>query len=392
MAYTPTPPAAPANSEPTRVIVVDDSPFMRDLISQIVRGEPDMRVVATAEDPYDAREKIKVHSPDVVLLDIEMPRMDGLTFLEKIMRLRPMPVVMVSTLTVAGGEATIKALSLGAVDFVSKPSAQVHPDQVEEFAADIVAKVRIAAASVPGIARRGYLNSLSPPRGTSPTLLKGTDAARAGNGLGEMGVLGASAQNALVAIGASTGGIEAITTVICGLPKAMPPVVIVQHLPQPFTRLFAARLNSLCHLRVKEAEQGDVLHPGHVYIAPGNRHLRVARGVSGYVTLLGDDEPAGGHRPAANPLFSSVAKYAGKDAVGVILSGMGADGAAGLLEMRQAGALTLGQDAGSCVVYGMPRAAWELGAVQRQEPLNTIASAIVACLHTLDNAHASRRA
>ena len=383
MAHTPT----PITGEPTRVIVVDDSQFMRDLISQIVRVEPDMRVVATAEDPYDAREKIKLHSPDVVLLDIEMPRMDGLTFLEKIMRLRPMPVVMVSTLTVAGGEATIKALSLGAVDFVSKPSAQVRPDQVEEFAADIVAKVRIAAASAPGIARRGYAgvaNKATTLTPSSPAKSSGDGQARAGLGMG--------ARNALVAIGASTGGIEAITTVVCGLPKTMPPIVIVQHLPQPFTRLFAARLNSLCELRVKEAEQGDVLHPGHVYIAPGNRHLRVGRGVSGYVTLLGDDEPAGGHRPAVNPLFSSVAKYAGKDAVGVILSGMGADGAAGLLEMRLAGALTLGQDAGSCVVYGMPKAAWELGAVQRQEPLNAIASALVSCLHTLDSASTSRRA
>ncbi len=378
----------PSAGEPTRVIVVDDSQFMRDLISQIVRREPDMCVVATAEDPFDAREKIKLHSPDVVLLDIEMPRMDGLTFLEKIMRLRPMPVVMVSTLTVAGGEATIKALSLGAVDFVSKPSAQVRADQVEGFAADIVAKVRIAAASAPGIASRGYT-------GVAGTLTASTPAINAGDGrvaTAAAAKLGVGARNALVAIGASTGGIEAITTVVCSLPKTMPPIVIVQHLPQPFTRLFAARLNSLCELRVKEAEQGDVLHPGHVYIAPGNRHLRVGRGVSGYVTLLGDDEPAGGHRPAVNPLFSSVAKYAGKDAVGVILSGMGADGAAGLLEMRQAGALTLGQDADSCVVYGMPRAAWESGAVQRQEPLSAIASAIVACLHSLDGVSASRRA
>lgn len=351
----------------TRVIVVDDSQVMRDLITQIVNANDDMTVVAAARDPFDAREKIKAHSPDVVLLDIEMPRMDGLTFLERIMRLRPMPVVMVSTLTVAGGQATLRALELGAVDFVPKPSALAQAGVMDEFALEIAAKVRIGAAAAPAIARRAPAGAAVLPPVADP--------------------LGAVARNAVVAIGASTGGIEAITAVLGGLPPAMPPILVVQHLPQPFTRLFAGRLNTLGALRVKEAETGDILHPGHVYIAPGNQHLRLGRGVSGFVARLSSDPQLNGHRPAVDHLFNSVAQQAGRDAVGVILSGMGADGAAGLLAMRQAGAMTLGQDAATCVVYGMPRAAVELGAVMRQAPLERIAGEIVGCLRTLDGSH-----
>jgi two-component system chemotaxis response regulator CheB len=193
------------------------------------------------------------------------------------------------------------------------------------------------------------------------------------------------ARNAVIAIGASTGGIEAITTVLQGLPDSVPPVLIVQHLPQPFTRLFAGRLNSMCALKVKEAAQGDILHPGHVYIAPGNQHLKLGRGVSGWVTLLNDDPLLNGHRPSVDHLFDSVAQQAGRYAVGVILSGMGADGAAGLLRMKQVGAMTVGQDAASCVVYGMPRAAFEMGAVARQVALDGISHEIVACLQSLEN-------
>lgn len=342
------------------------------MIAQIVRGEPDMEVAATAQDPFDAREKIKALSPDVVLLDIEMPRMDGLTFLEKIMRLRPMPVVMVSTLTVAGGRATLRALELGAVDFVSKPAGRAAGDAADMFAADIVAKVRIAAASAPAIARRGL--HVTPGTGDAPAT-----------------ALAVAAGNAVIALGASTGGIEAITTVLCGLPRGIPPLLIVQHLPQPFTRLFAARLNTLCGLKVKEAEQGDILHPSHVYIAPGNRHLQLGRGVSGYSVVLSDEPLLNGHRPAVDHLFSSVARLAGSDAVGVILSGMGADGAAGLLQMRQAGACTLGQDAATCVVYGMPRAAYEIGAVQKQAPLEKIAGEVLSALRNMDKVPSSGR-
>jgi two-component system chemotaxis response regulator CheB len=350
----------------TRVIIVDDSQVMRELIAQIVNGQPDMVVAGTAQDPYDARDKIKALSPDVVLLDIEMPRMDGLTFLEKIMRLRPMPVVMVSTLTVAGGEATLRALQLGAVDFVTKPAMQMSSTLISTFAGDIVSKVRIAAAAAPQIARRGWAGSASVASQVPVTL-------------------GVMARNAVIAIGASTGGIEAITTVLQGLPDSVPPVLIVQHLPQPFTRLFAGRLNSMCALKVKEAAQGDILHPGHVYIAPGNQHLKLGRGVSGWVTLLNDDPLLNGHRPSVDHLFDSVAQQAGRYAVGVILSGMGADGAAGLLRMKQVGAMTVGQDAASCVVYGMPRAAFEMGAVARQVALDGISHEIVACLQSLEN-------
>ena len=351
----------------TRVIIVDDSQVMRELIAQIVNAQADMVVAGVAQDPFDAREKIKALSPDVVLLDIEMPRMDGLTFLEKIMRLRPMPVVMVSTLTVAGGEATLRALQLGAVDFVTKPAMQIGNTLISAFASDIVSKVRIAAAAAPQIARRGWAGSAS--AASQPVV-----------------TLGMAARNAVIAIGASTGGIEAITTVLQGLPESSPPVLIAQHLPQPFTRLFAARLNAMCALKVKEASQGDILHPGHVYIAPGNQHLKLGRGVSGWITLLSDDPLLNGHRPSVDYLFDSVAQQAGRHAVGVILSGMGADGAAGLLRMKQAGAMTVGQDAASCVVYGMPRVAFDMGAVDKQVTLTGIAREIVVRLQSLENA------
>jgi two-component system chemotaxis response regulator CheB len=350
----------------TRVIIVDDSQVMREMIAQIVNAQPDMVVAAMAQDPYDAREKIKALSPDVVLLDIEMPRMDGLTFLEKIMRLHPMPVVMVSTVTVAGGEATLRALGLGAVDFVTKPAMHKSNTMMSTFATDIANKVRIAAAAAPHIARRRWIGA-APATPHLPVTLNVT------------------ARNAVIAIGASTGGIEAITTVLQGLPDSVPPVLIVQHLPQPFTRLFAGRLNTLCTLKVKEAEQGDILHPGHVYIAPGNQHLKLGRGISGWITLLNDDPLLNGHRPSVDNLFDSVAQQAGRHAVGVILSGMGADGAAGLLRMKQSGAMTIGQDEGSCVVYGMPRAAHELGAVAKQVALDAVSHEIVACLQSLEN-------
>ena len=357
----------------TRVIIVDDSPVMREMIAQIVNSQPDMTVAGMAQDPYDAREKIKALSPDVVLLDIEMPRMDGLTFLERIMRLRPMPVVMVSTLTVAGGEATLKALELGAVDFVTKPSAQVARP-IEEFAADVVAKVRAAASAAGGIANRARSGSTAP----------------AASHKGMLPVLGAHAKASVIAIGASTGGIEAITAVLGGLPANTPPVVIVQHLPQPFTRLFAARLDGHYALRVKEAEHGDPLKAGWAYIAPGNKHLTVGKNAAGYISRLDDEAPVNSHRPSVDRLFDSVAQVAATHSVGVILSGMGADGAAGLRRMRDAGAATVGQDEASCVVYGMPRAAYLAGAVGRQVSLNAVASEIVARLLDMDRAKAPR--
>jgi two-component system chemotaxis response regulator CheB len=358
-----------------KVVIVDDSAVMRQMIAQIVGLQPDMTVAATAEDPYDAREKIKSLSPDVVLLDIEMPRMDGLTFLEKIMRLRPMPVVMVSTLTVAGGEATLKALELGAVDFVTKPSAQVART-IEDFATDVVSKVRIAASAAASIANRahGAAASVAPP-----ALHKGMQP-----------VLGANARGSVVAIGASTGGIEAITTVLGGLPANVPPVVIVQHLPQPFTRLFAARLDGQYALRVKEAEHGDALKAGWAYIAPGNQHLTIGQGTGGFIARLDDEPPVNSHRPSVDRLFDSVAHVAAGRAVGVILSGMGADGAAGLRRMRDAGAATIGQDEASCVVYGMPRAAYLAGAVEREVSLSAVAGEAVTRLLDMDRAKARR--
>jgi two-component system chemotaxis response regulator CheB len=328
------------------VLVVDDSPTMRGLISAALRRDPEIEVVGTAADPLEAREAIKRLNPDVITLDIEMPNMNGLEFLEKIMRLRPMPVIMVSTLTQAGADITVAALELGAVDAVGKPGAGMNA--VQAFA-ELAAKVKVAARSR---VRAGA--------GAPPAPLSGPYS---------------PARDHVLALGASTGGVEALLTIVSVLPANCPATVITQHMPATFTRSFAARLDRASAATVQEASDGAPLEPGCVYIAPGgDAHLQVG-GTTPRCRLVRSDAVSG-HRPSIDVLFSSVARL-GRPMTGVILTGMGRDGAAGLLEMRNAGASTLGQDEASCVVYGMPKAAFETGAVQRQLPLGRLPAAIL---------------
>jgi len=332
-----------------RALVVDDSAIMRHLVSAALTRDPDIEVVGTAGDPLEARAAIKALLPDVLTLDVEMPHMSGLEFLEKLMRLHPMPVVMVSSLTHQGAEAAIEALSLGAVDCVGKP---VNTGAGEIFV-DLAAKVKAAAR-----ARVGH-------RTAAPTSSVAADYKS--NGL----VLG---------VGASTGGVEALLTFLSSFPETCPPTVITQHMPASFTRSFADRLDRQCRPKVQEAFDGAPLLPGHVYVAPGGTHHLSVSGSGALRCRLGEEAAVSGHRPSVDVLFGSLARVSGAASVGVILTGMGRDGAEGLLAMRTAGARTLGQDEASSVIYGMPKAAFELGAVERQAPLSRLASmALEAC-------------
>jgi len=340
---------------PVRVLVVDDSAVMRQLLVNLLSADPDIAVVGTAPDPHVARERIKALNPDVVTLDVEMPRMDGLTFLRKIMTLRPTPVVMVSTLTQAGAEVTLEALEIGAVDFVAKPATDLGNARAG-FAAELQGKVKAAARSRVGMRHRGLAQRA--PR--APKM-------RVGSGK-------------VVMIGASTGGVEALKTVLMGLPSDCPPVLVTQHMPPRFTAAFAERLNRECPMAVSEAKADEPIEAGHVYIAPGAYHLQLGRRGGRDICALSETPPVSGHRPSVDVLFHSGAQAAGTKAVGVILTGMGRDGADGLLAMRNAGAVTLGQDEDTSLIYGMPRAAFERGAVMRQCPLTQMADAILdAC-------------
>ncbi len=331
-----------------RVLVVDDSPTMRGLITAVLQSDPDVDVIGQAGDAMEAREAIKKLNPDVVTLDIEMPNMNGLDFLEKIMRLRPMPVIMVSTLTHRGTNATLAALEIGAFDCVSKP----QPGDMRPFA-DLAEKVKAAARSQ----RRPIM---APQPVTPPPAVADYRVGRK-----------------VVAIGSSTGGVEALITVLQKFPANCPPTVITQHMPSTFTKSFAERLNRLCAPVVQEATDGARLEIGKIYLAPGGeRHLQVVNPSAPCCRLV-EREPVNGHRPSVDVLFDSVAELAGRNAVGVILTGMGRDGAAGLLKMRHAGARTLGQNEKTSVVYGMPRVAFELGAVEQQLPLNAIGEEIL---------------
>ena len=330
-----------------RVLVVDDSATMRILISNQLRQDPDIEVVGSAGDPYEAREAIKALDPDVITLDVEMPRMNGLDFLEKIMRLRPMPVVMVSTITQEGAEATLKALELGAVECIGKPT-----DMKAEGFAGLPDKVK--AASQARIVPLGERHATSAPAADYRP------------------------SNRYVAIGSSTGGVEALVSILRGYPENCPPTVITQHMPAGFTRSLAGRLDRLSAAHISEAIDGAPLLPGMVYIAPGGgRHMEVVKSPQGLRVRLREGEAVNGHRPSVDVLFRSMAKAAGPKGVGVILTGMGRDGAQGLKEMSDTGAATIGQDEASSVVYGMPRAAFELGAVQRQLAMHKIARAIL---------------
>lgn len=335
-----------------KVLCVDDSALIRDLMSEIINSHADMEVVATAPDPLVARDLIKRTNPDVLTLDVEMPRMDGIDFLERLMRLRPMPVLMVSSLTQAGSEITLRALELGAVDFIAKPQLGIRSGMLD-YGEMIADKIRAAARSRPRAAPR------TTPAPTAPLKAPLISSEK------------------LIIIGASTGGTEAIRNVLEPLPANTPAILITQHMPGGFTKSFAERLDRICRISVKEAEDGERVLPGHAYIAPGDRHLKLARSGANYVVRLDDGEPVNRHRPSVDVLFHSAAQNAGRNAIGVILTGMGKDGAAGLLEMRQAGAHTLAQTEATCVVYGMPREAVALGGAVESVDLDQMAARIM---------------
>lgn len=340
-----------------QVLCVDDSALVRGLMTEIINSQPDMQVVATAPDPLVARELIKRHNPDVLTLDVEMPRMDGLDFLEKLMRLRPMPVLMVSSLTQRGSEVTLRALELGAVDFVAKPTLGIR-EGLLEYAETIADKIRATARARPRSLARAPAAPLRLQRPLAST-------------------------EKLIMVGASTGGTEAIRELLQPLPPDSPAILITQHMPAGFTRSFAQRLNNLCAITVSEADDGERVLPGHAYIAPGDQHMRLARSGANYIIELDQSEPVNRHRPSVDVLFHSAAKAAGKNAVGVILTGMGRDGAAGMLAMHQAGAHTLAQDEASCVVFGMPREAIALGGVDEVVPLAQMSERVLAGLAQL---------
>ena len=352
---------------PIKVLIIDDSALIRALLSEIINAQPDLEVVGTAPDPLVARERIKALNPDVLTLDVEMPKMDGLVFLEKLMRLRPMPVVMVSSLTEQSCDITLRALELGAFDYVTKPKIDIRHGLLE-YAEELAGKIRGAHQSHrkrPAAGRAGV----------QPAERKYSADA----------VLPTNHQHFIttekvIVVGASTGGTEALKTLLSALPPDCPAILVTQHMPEAFTRAFAARLNGLCQLAVKEAEHGERLLPGHAYIAPGNRHLLLSRSGANYTASLSDGPPVSRHRPSVDVMFRSAANCAGVNCLGIIMTGMGDDGAAGMLEMHQVGARTLAQDEQSCVVFGMPKEAIARGGVDEVAPLGELAGCLLGWL------------
>jgi two-component system, chemotaxis family, protein-glutamate methylesterase/glutaminase len=348
-----------------RVIVVDDSALVRSLLAEIINRQPDMQCIGTANDPLIAREMIRELNPDVITLDVEMPRMDGIDFLSRLMRLRPMPVIMISTLTEKGAEVTLKALELGAIDFVAKPRIGLAGG-LNELASQIVEKIRIAASvqvrrSVPVVSVAPVVGAAAQPAQAAISLAR-------------------VSTEKLICIGASTGGTEAIKEILTRLPADSPGIVITQHMPPGFTTSFAARLNSLCRITVKEASHGERILPGHAYIAPGGKQFRVDRSGANYVAIVEDSEPVNRHRPSVEVLFRSAAKAAGRNAYAIMLTGMGNDGAKAMREMKDQGSYNYVQDEASCVVFGMPREAIQCGAAHEVLPLDQIAPALLARL------------
>ncbi|WP_295756744.1 chemotaxis response regulator protein-glutamate methylesterase [Undibacterium sp.] len=345
-----------------KVLIVDDSALIRSVLSEIIGSQSDMEVVGVAPDPLVARELIKQTNPDVLTLDVEMPKMDGLDFLEKLMRLRPMPVIMVSSLTERGSEITMRALELGAVDFVTKPKLSIQSGMLE-YTELICEKIR--AASKARIKPRSTLSAdgHSAPLGALPMVR---------NPL--------TSSEKLIIIGASTGGTEAIKNFLVQMPSDCPGILITQHMPEGFTRSFAKRLDGLCKISVCEAAGGERVLPGHAYIAPGHSHLLLSRSGANYMTQLDTGPPVNRHRPSVDVLFRSAATCAGKNAVGVILTGMGKDGAVGMLEMKNMGAYNFAQDEATCVVFGMPREAIAIGATHEVVPLNELPAKVLQYL------------
>jgi len=338
-----------------KVLVVDDSALVRKLLTEIIERESDLTVVGSARDPYEARDKIKELNPDVITLDVEMPRMDGLTFLQHLMRLRPMPVVMVSSLTARGAEVTMAALEAGAIDFVTKPHTGLHEGMVQ-LATELCDKLRVAARANVVTPKDRAATPVEPKR-AKETWLKTTDR--------------------VIAIGASTGGTEAVASVLQQMPPDSPAIVITQHIPELFSARFAKRLDDECQIHVVEAQGGEQLLLGHAYVARGNHHLRVKRSGAKYFCEVSQEEPVNRHRPSVHVLFESAAREAGQNAIGVILTGMGDDGALGLKLMRDAGSATLAQDKASSVVWGMPGEAVKCGAAQEVLPIDRIAARLL---------------
>ncbi len=344
-----------------KVLVVDDSALIRNILKEIINEQPDMIVVGAAPDPLIAREMIRSLNPDVLTLDIEMPNMNGLSFLKRLMRVKPMPVVMLSSHTQEGSDIAFRALAMGAVDFVGKPVAGESND--DDYAQLIVEKIRGAYAA------RDKIQPLDINRAVDADavlpMLRSVEAT----------------QSRVIVIGASTGGAEALKDILVAVPEDCPPILIAQHMPGTFTKLFAKRLDGLCKITVKEAEDNEPVLPGHAYVAPGGFHLRLERfGARGYGIKIGSDAAVNLHRPSVDVLFHSAAESAGADAIGVILTGMGKDGAKGLLAMRRKGAFTLAQDEASCIVFGMPKEAIDIGAAEMVAPLHLIARRIMSNL------------
>lgn len=347
-------------ARPVRVLVVDDMAMVREILSQGLRMDPGIEVVGTACDPYDARDKIIKLNPDVLTLDVEMPKMDGVEFLRKLMPQHPLPVVMVSSLTERGKKITFDALQAGAVDFVLKPGSDVQRG-LNTMITELRTKVKIASTA--NVSHWKHKKSIERERETAMTeaLAESTDK--------------------VVAIGASTGGTEAIKAVISRFPRSMPGVVIVQHMPAGFTKIFADSLNRLCEMEVREAENGDRIMPGTILLAPGGKHMSIIRSGGIYKVSVMSGELVNGHCPSVEVLMQSVAKYAGSNAVGIMLTGMGGDGSDGLKAMRDAGARTLAQDEATCVVFGMPKVAWEKGGAEKLVPLDEIADRTISLLN-----------
>jgi two-component system, chemotaxis family, protein-glutamate methylesterase/glutaminase len=344
--------------KPITVLVVDDSALIRQMFKEMLSSEPDIEVLDTASDPLDAREKIKRLNPDVLTLDIEMPKMDGLSFLEKIMTLRPMPVIMASSLTQRGAEETIRALEIGAFDYISKPVTSQTHDTIGLLKQELVTKVRAAARS-----NAAHRRGVSHHSGQAPNIVPFHPP-------------GGRSRH-IIAIGSSTGGVEALRDIFLRLPANTPPIVITQHMPETFTKSFAARLDSLSQVNVSEAVNHARLKEGHAYLAPGNLHLKIVKVAGDFVCKLEEGPPVSGHRPSVDVLFHSVAEAIGDRAVGVILTGMGKDGAQGMKEMREHGAYNIGQNQATCVVYGMPQVATKVGATHVELPLSEIPAAML---------------
>lgn len=358
-----------------KVLIVDDSAVIRSLLTEILSSDPQIEVVGTAGDPYKAREKIRRLEPDVITLDIEMPKMDGLSFLEKLMRLHPMPVVMISSMTQKGADIALRAIELGAFDFIGKPRADIASAFLE-YQDEITAKVKAAAkasskingSSVETKAKRPPPQILdTSPKLSSDVILSKPDSKKRKTGA-----------ESIIAIGASTGGTEAIRRVLEDLPaNHMPAIVVAQHIPPIFSESFAKRMHSLSALTVAEAKDNEAVKPGHVYIAPGDKHLLLERKINGYICRLNDGPPVNRHKPSVDVLFRSVAKSVGDNAIGIILTGMGADGALGLQEMKECGALTIAQDEASSVVWGMPGEAIKRGAATKVLSLADVAPFLI---------------